>query len=152
VGGGRPTDRALLQEIYLQDLVLSIYRVYEARLTDAAARDILKEYLRGEVYRGERIEALLAAEGATVPAAPRALFAAAGRLYGRLTALFGTRIMMRILYSSGRRASRRACAAVGLPAPPDLQYLATLKAKNEGDLFDAMRQHLIDTRPLKEPR
>jgi len=59
--------------------------------------------------------------------------------------------MLRIIHSASGRAAPRACAAVGVPAPPEVQYLATLKAKNEGDLLDSLRQHLIDTRPAKRP-
>ncbi len=55
--------------------------------------------------------------------------------------------MLRIVLSASRRASRRACASLGSSARPDLVYLATLRARNEGDLVDALRQHLIDTRP-----
>ena len=142
-------SRALLREIYLQDLVLSIYRVYAERIDDPEGRAILETYLRGEAYRGRRIADLLAAGGVTAPAAVRALFSAVGRLYGRATSWLGTRIMVRIIMSASQRAARRACAAVGAAAPPEAQYLATLKARNEGDLADSLRQRLIDTRPRK---
>ncbi len=139
------TIRALTQEIYLQDLVLSIYRVYAARLRDAGGRAIVEDYLSAEEDRRRRIERYLADHRAS--AAPlRGIFARAGGFYGRLTSLLGTRIMLRIVLSASKRASRRACAALGSAPRPDLVYLATLRARNEGDLLDALRQHLIDTR------
>ncbi len=139
--------RALTQEIYLQDLVLSIYRVYLERLRDAGGRGILETYVRAEEDRRKRIERHLAGLG-TGPAAPlRSLFAWAGSLYGRLTSWLGTRVMLRIVLSASRRASRRACASLGSPARPDLLSLATLRARHEGDLLDDLTQHLIDTRP-----
>ena len=149
MAGASITSRALLQEIYLQDLVLSIYRVYMDRMGDREAREILGEYRRGEDYRGRRIKDLLAAGGTTTAAPVRALFSAAGRLYGRATSCLGTRVMLRIVLSASERASRRACAAVGAPASPEAQFLATLKARNEGELADSLRQHLIDTRPRR---
>jgi hypothetical protein len=30
---------------------------------------------------------------------------------------------------------------------PDLVFLSTLRARNEGDLLDALTQHMIDTQP-----
>ena len=56
---------------------------------------------------------------------------------------------MRIALSASGRASRAACAALGAEATPDLVYFATLRARNEGDLLDALRQHLIDSRARK---
>ncbi len=148
------THRALLQDTYLQDLVLSIYRVYTRRMTDGAAREILEAYLKAEAYRGrliaDRIAAGVEAGGASAAAPLRALFAGAGRVYGMATSLLGTRRMLRIILSASERASRRACAAVGAPAPPEAQFLATLKARNEGELADTLRQHLIDTRRRRD--
>jgi hypothetical protein len=139
--------RALTQELYLQALVLSIYRTYLARLRDEGGRAILEIYLRAEEDRRRRIERHLVRLGA-VPGTPlAALFGRAGAVYGRVTSWLGTRVMLRIVLSASRRASRRACASLGSSARPDLVYLATLRARNEGDLLDALRQHLIDTRP-----
>jgi hypothetical protein len=53
--------------------------------------------------------------------------------------------MLRIALSASRRASRRACALLGDPRNPETVYLATLRARNEGELRDNLRQHLIDT-------
>ena len=75
----------------------------------------------------------------------RVLFAVAGRMYGRLTSVLGTRVMLRIALSASQRASKRACALLGDPADPEMVYLSTLRARNEGTLLDALRQHLIDT-------
>ena len=99
-----------------------------------------------EGERRRRIEQHLQKAGVATTAGPGPLFRAAGALYGRLTALLGTRVMLRIALSASRRASRRACARLGAPGPPDLQYLAGLRARSEGELLDALRQHLIDTR------
>ncbi|HKN46761.1 MAG TPA: hypothetical protein VJ144_02215 [Candidatus Polarisedimenticolia bacterium] len=147
--GARGEIRALTQDIYLQDLVLSIYSVYTGRLRDLEGRAIVEAYVRAEQDRRLRIVRHLEALGAA-PAAPvGALFATAGRLYGRITSWLGTRVMLRIVLSASRRASRRACAALGQAAAgrPDLLFLVTVRARNEGDLLDALRQHLIDTRP-----
>ena len=150
-GGARGEIRALTQDVYLQHLVLSIYGVYMTRLRDLEGRGIVEAYVHAEEGRRTRIARRLEALGAA-PAAPvAALFAAAGRLYGRVTSWLGTRVMLRIVLSASRRASRRACAALGPAAagPPDFHFLATLRARNEGDLLDALRQHLIDTRPRR---
>ena len=88
---------------------------------------------------------MLVARGAPIAPGVRSLFAAAGGLYGRLTSLLGSRVMLRIVLSASRRASRRACALLGDPASPELVYLSTLRARNEGALVDELRQHLIDT-------
>jgi hypothetical protein len=55
--------------------------------------------------------------------------------------------MLRIVLSASARASRRACGSLGGPGEPERIYLATLRARNEGELLDSLRQHLIDTRP-----
>ena len=70
-------------------------------------------------------------------------------MYGRATSWLGTRLTLRIILSASRRAARRACASLGADPRPEMIFLATLRARNEGDLLDAMRQHLIDTRPRK---
>jgi hypothetical protein len=138
--------RALLQEIYLQDLVLALYRVYARRVRDEEGRRLIETYLRSEEDRGRRMEGHLARRGAAPSRPVRALFDAIGDLYGRATSRLGTRVMLRITLSASRRAARRACAAlVGAPGP-ELLYFATLRARHEGDLADALRQHLIDTR------
>lgn len=143
------TIRSLTQEIYLQDLVLSIYRVYAGRMRDPAGRAILELYLTSEMERRRRIGEFLLRLGATPAPGPGSLFRAAGRAYGFLTSILGTRLMERIVLSASRRASRNACAALGADPRPDLIYLASLRARNEGDLRDAMMQHLIDTRPKR---
>lgn len=149
--GDRAEVRGLFQDIYLQDLVRAIYRQYAARLRDPEGRRILEAYLRGDEDRGRRIEGYLLARG-LAPAPPvRRTFAVLGRIYGRLTSLLGTRVMMRIALSSGERAARRACHALGDHPKPDVLFLATLRVRNEGDLVDALRQHLIDTRPASNP-
>ena len=140
---------ALTQEIYLQDLVLSIYRVYLTRLRDRDGRAILESYVRSEEDRRRRIERHLEGRGAAASTRLRRLFGGAGRLYGRATSWLGTRLMLRIILSASRRAARRACASLGADPRPEMIFLATLRARNEGDLLDAMRQHLIDTRPRK---
>jgi hypothetical protein len=143
---GADEARALTQEIYLQELVSAIYRRYAARLRDEAGRRILLDYLKAEGERRLRIERHLQGVGLVVAPPVRSLFRWIGGLYGGVTSLLGTRIMLRIVLSASGRASRRACAALGPDDRPDLVYLATLKARNEGDLVGAMRQHLIDTR------
>lgn len=118
-------------------------------MRDDEGRRLLGENLRAEAERRRRIEEhLVRAGGAETPAASAGagrLFRAAGGLYGRLTSLLGTRAMLRIALSSSRRASRRACARLGPEGRPDLSYLAMLRARNAGDLRDALQQHLIDT-------
>lgn len=147
----RGVIRGLFQEIYLQDLVLAIYRRYAARLRDPVAQRLLQAYILGGEDRGRRIERYLEGRGVAPAAAARRLFAAAGRFYGSVTALLGTRIMMRIALSSSERAARRACEALGDVPGPDLLYLMTLRVRHEGDLVDGLRQHLIDTRPRPRP-
>jgi len=137
--------RGLLQEIYLQDLVLALYGIYAARLRDPEGRRLIENYLRAETDRRRRIERYVAARRGAIPRPVRSLFTAAGTLYGRLTALLGTRVMLRIAYSASRRASRRACGLLGHRSDPEIAYLSTLRARNEGTLFDDLRQHLIDT-------
>lgn len=148
--GARGAIRDLTQEIYLQDLVLEVYRVYARRMRDAAGRGLIETYLRAEADRRRRIERHLATSGAAPPAALRRLFAVAGAIYGRVSALLGTRVMLRIALSASGRASRRACARLD-PAEsrPEMIYLATLRARNEGELREALRQHLIDTAPRR---
>lgn len=143
------TVRSLMQEIYLQDLVRSIYGVYLARLRDPGGRAILDLYLKSESERHRRIGDVLLRLAAAPSPRVRSLFSAAGRAYGLVTSLLGTRLMQRIVLSASRRASRNACAALGADPRPDLIYLASLRARNEGDLRDAMMQHLIDTRARK---
>lgn len=140
------------QEIYLQDLVLAIYAIYMKRLKDDEARRIIGHYLKYEGDRRRRTEDHLARHGSVVSAPLRRAFAAAGSLYGRITSWFGTRIMLRIVLSASRSASRRACVLVDSAmrgAGPELQHLTTLRARNEGDLLGDLRQHLINTRPRR---
>ena len=139
--------RALMQEIYLQELALSVYRIYLPRLRDAKACAILQTYLKGERFRTTQIETWL--QRVEVDAAPalRSMFRAAGALYGYLTVWLGTRMMLRIILSASKRASRRACHELGDGSSPDLVFLSTLRARNEGDLLDSLTQHLIDTQP-----
>jgi len=137
--------RGLIQDLYLQDLVLALYGVYAARLRDPDGTKVIETYLRAERDRRSRVERFLVARGAPIAPGVRSLFAAAGGLYGRLTSLLGSRVMLRIALSASRRASRRACALLGDPASPELVYLSTLRARNEGALLDELRQHLIDT-------
>jgi len=137
--------RGLIQDLYLQDLVLALYGVYAARLRDPIGTRLIETYLRAERDRRSRIERLLLSRGAPISPGLRFLFAAAGGLYGRLTSRLGSRVMLRIALSASRRASRRACALLGDPASPELVYLSTLRARNEGALVDELRQHLIDT-------
>jgi hypothetical protein len=113
---------------------------------DPGGRLILEEYRRMEEERRKRITAHLEKQGVAVPPGPGTWLRRAGAIYGRATSLLGTRVMLRIALSSGERASRRACAAIGPADRPDLIYLATLRAKSAGDLVDSLRQHLIDTR------
>ncbi len=144
--------RELQQELYLQDLVLSMYRVYTQRLKDAEGRRILEHYVRSEEDRRRRVEVRLSRQGAMIGSPIRRLFEVLGSTYGRITSRLGTRIMLRIVLAASRRASRRACALVGatvLGDHPELQYLATLRARNEGDLLGELRQHLINTRPRR---
>ncbi len=143
------TVRSLTQEIYLQDLVLAIYRVYLRRMRDPGGRAILDLYLKSESERGRRIGDVLLRLAAEPSPGWRGLFSTAGRAYGLVTSFLGTRLMQRIVLSASRRASRNACAALGADPRPDLIYLASLRARNEGDLRDAMMQHLIDTRTKK---
>ena len=139
--------RPLLQEVYVQDLVLALYRVYVRRLADDGGRALIETYVRAEEDRRRRLERYLADRGAVPAAAVRAGFAALGTLYGRLTSWLGTRVMLRITLSASRRAARRACAGLGRQTSPERMFFATLRARNEGDLLDSLRQHLIDTRP-----
>lgn len=140
--------RALMREIYLQELTLSIYRIYLPRLRDAQAAAILEAYLTGERFRASQIELYLGRKGLEPASFVRFLFRSFGRIYGRITVLLGTRLVLRIILSASKRASRGACASLGSEeSPPDLVYLNTLRARNEGDLLDNLRQHLIDTRP-----
>ena len=148
-GGG---IREGVQEVYLLDLVLSIYRVYARRVADPAGRAILESYLGAEEDRARRLERIVRSRSAGPPVAMRRLFRAAGGLYGRVTSLLGTRVMLRIALSAGRRAARRACSLVDAAlrdSSPETRYMATLRARNEGDLVDALTQHLIDTRPKR---
>jgi hypothetical protein len=145
VDGTGAEIRGLIQEIYLQDLVLALYGVYAARLRDPDGTRVIGNYLRAERDRRNRIERFLLARGAPISPGVRTLFAAAGGLYGRLTSFLGSRVMLRIALSASRRASRRACALLVDPSSPELVYLATLRARNEGALLDVLRQHLIDT-------
>ena len=139
--------RALMQEIYLQELALSVYRIYIPRIRDAKACAILETYLKSERFRTTQIETWLQRAGVEAASALRALFRAAGTLYGYLTSWLGTRVMLRIVLSASKRASRRACGALGDGSSPDLVFLSTLRARNEGDLLDSLTQHLIDTQP-----
>jgi hypothetical protein len=145
VQGSRAEIRGLLQELYLLDLVLPLYGVYTRRLRDAEGARMIGTYLGAERERRSRIERSLAARGIPVPRLARRLFAATGGLYGRLTSLLGTRFMLRIALSGSRRAARRACALLAEPSSPELLHLSTLRARNEGELLDELRQHLIDT-------
>ncbi len=141
--------RALLQEVYVQDLVLALYGVYAGRLRDPRGKALLETYLRAEEDRRRRLERHLHGRGIVPAAAARSLFAGFGRIYGRASSWLGTRVMLRIVLSSSRRAARRACALLGAADRPDLLFLATLRARNEGDLRDDLTQHLIDTRSRK---
>jgi len=148
----RPTSgecRTLLQEIYLQDFTSGIYAFYLKALRDATGRRLLEDYLHAEAERRGRIEDHLGRAGFSVQPLPGRLLRAAGGLYGRLTSLLGSRVMLRIVLSASRRASRRACAHLGPEDRPDLVYLGMLRAKSVGDLYSALQQHLIDTRPRR---
>ena len=147
--GSRADIRDLLQELYLQDLVLSLYGVYAGRLRDGDGARLIGAYLGAERARRQGIERSLAARGVPIPRGVRRVFAGAGALYGRLTSLFGTRVMLRIALSASGRAARRACALLADPTSPELLHLATLRARNEGELVDDLRQHLIDTAPRR---
>src|SRR6267143_5462438 len=144
MSGPSAENRGLLQEIYLQDLVLSLYCVYTERLQDTGGRRLLENYLRAEIDRRERIERCLSVRDVEASPLMRSLFSGAGRLYGRLTSVLGTRIMLRIALSASTRASKRACSLLGVPSNPELVYLSALRARNEGELLDGLRQHLID--------
>jgi hypothetical protein len=147
---GRSAEiRRLLQDIYLQELTLPLYRVYAGRLRDAEGKRLIENYLRAEADRRRRIEKCLSGRGTEASPAVRFLFAAAGSAYGRVTSMLGTRVMLRIALSASRRASRQACALPGDPSNPELVYLSTLRARNEGELLDALGQHLIDTAPRR---
>jgi hypothetical protein len=137
--------RDLLQEIYLQALVLSLYRVYVTRLRDAGGTRLIEAYVRAEEDRNRRLERHLLGRGVVPAVAIRRTFALAGDLYGRVTSRLGTRVMLRIALSASRRAARRACSLLGAFPQPELRLLATLRARNEGDLVDSLSQHLIDT-------
>lgn len=143
---GGEAARALMQEVYLQDLALSVYRIYLPRLRDAQACAILRTYLKGEEFRAAQIEHYLRRQGLEPAAVVRLLFRGVGRLYGCLTALLGTRLMLRIVLSASCRAARGACEKLDRQGPPEVVFLNTLRARNEGDLVGSMRQHLIDTR------
>ena len=144
---GKPgAARALIQEIYLQDLTLAIYGIYADRLGDETGRTLLEQYLRGERFRAAQIENYLARHRLEAAPAVRSFFRGIGGLYGHVTSWLGTRMMLRIVLSASRRASRRACGALDASADlPDLVFLATLRARSEGDLLDGLRQHLINT-------
>jgi len=136
-----------MQEVYLQELALSVYRIYLPRLRNAEACAILENYLKGEQFRTAQIELYLGRQGFEPATILRRFFRGIGRIYGRLTALLGTRIMLRIVLSASRRAARGACGKLAEQGSPDLVYLNTLRARNEGDLLDTLRQHMIDSRP-----
>lgn len=138
--------REICREIYVQDLALAIYAVYVDRLADAGGRACLETYLAAEAERRRRLQDAIARTGFRPADALRRLFAAAGRAYGGVTSRLGSRVMLRIALSASRRASRRACTGLSAASTPEQQYLAGLRARNEGDLLEALRQHLIDTR------
>lgn len=141
--------RDLRQEIYLLDLVAAMYRVYASRLDDLEGRRLLELYLRGEENRRRRLEQCLEEVGFTGASRPGFVFSFLGRLYGRVTSLLGTRVMMRIVLSASRRGVRRACALADeafRSDSPSRQHLAALRARNEGELFDSLTQYMIDTR------
>lgn len=141
--------RLLLQDIYLQEMVHSLYGVYARRLRDASGRRLIETYLGAETDRARRVLAFLSGQGVSASPAVRSLFAALGRAYGRATSVLGTRVMLRIALSASRRASRKACARLGDADAPDLVFLSTLRARNEGELLDGLTQHLIDTAPRR---
>lgn len=140
------------REIYLQELVVAIYGIYLGRLDDDEARRIIGHYVKYEEDRRRRLEDHLARHGCAASVFVRRAFATAGRLYGRVTSWFGTRVMLRIVLSASRSASRRACHLADSAMrdeQPELRYLATLRARNEGELLGDLRQHLINTRPRR---
>jgi hypothetical protein len=141
--------RRLLQDIYLQEMVVSLYRVYAGRLRDAGGRGLIETYLEAESDRRRRVLAYLFGQGVSASPAVRSLFAAVGSAYGRVTSCLGTRVMLRIALSASRGASKQACARLGDPAGPDVVFLSTLRARNEGELLDGLMQHLIDTAPRR---
>jgi len=141
--------RLLLQDIYLQEMVVSLYRVYARRLRDAGGKGLIESYLAAETDRRRRVLAYLAAQGASASPAVRSVFSVVGSAYGRLTSCLGTRVMLRIALSASRGASRQACARLGDAAGPDVVFLSTLRARNEGELLDGLTQHLIDTAPRR---
>lgn len=141
--------RRLLQDIYLQEMVVSLYRVYARRLRDDGGKELIETYLKAESDRRRRVLAYLSGQGASASPAVRSLFAAVGSAYGRVTSCLGTRVMLRIALSATRGASKQACARLGDPAGPDLVFLSTLRARNEGELLDGLTQHLIDTAPRR---
>ena len=141
-----PEWRGLIQELYLQDFTIEVYRVYRSAVRDDFGQHAFEDYLENEAERRRRIEDHLAASGAKALPMPGRLFRVAGRAYGRVTSWLGTRLMMRIALSASERASRRACERLDAIRRPDLLYLATLRAKSEGDLSLTLRQRLIDTR------
>src|SRR5213594_1103952 len=123
--------RGLLQEIYLQDLVLALYGTYAERLRDPEGKRLIENYVRAEADRRRRIERYLAARSAPIPRGVRRLFTAAGTLYGRLTSILGTRVMLRIALSASESASRPSCGLLGDPSEPEIAYLAAMRARNE---------------------
>ena len=141
--------RRLLQDIYLQEMVVSLYRVYARRLRDAGGTRLIETYLEAERDRRRRVLAYLSGQGASASPAVRSLFAALGSAYGRVTSCLGTRVMLRIALSASRGASKQACARLGDPAGPDVVFLSTLRARIEGELLDELTQHLIDTAPRR---
>lgn len=141
--------RLLLQDIYLQEMVLSLYRVYARRLRDAGGRELIESYLAAETDRRRRVLAYLAGQGVSASPAVRSAFSVLGTAYGRLTSCLGTRVMLRIALSASRGASKQACARLGSQAGPDLVFLGTLRARNEGELLDGLTQHMIDTAPRR---
>lgn len=146
-GAGDAVGRDLLRDLYLCDLGSAIHRSYAARLSDPEGRRILADHLRAEEDRARRIARVLETRGLPPATSLRRLFVLCGLAYGRLTALLGTRVMLRIVLSAGERAARGVCAAPEDAASPDLLYLTTLKARSREALVDRLRQHLIDTRP-----
>src|SRR5262249_15745971 len=139
--------RGLCQEIYLQDLVLSLYGVYAPRLRDPEGKRLIESYLQAEIHRQKRLERYLAPRRASPAPAIGAVVVAAGSAYGRLPRDLGTRVMLRMTLSSSRRAARRACGLLGAAADPELVNLSALRARNEGELSDDLCQHLIETAP-----
>ena len=128
---------------------METYLPYLVLATGLIAAGLFLAYFMASTDRRKRIEKYLSGHGTPASPAVRFLFAAAGNAYGRATAVLGTRVMLRIALSASRRASRQACARLGDPANPELVYLSTLRARNEGELLDALSQHLIDTAPRR---